>query len=566
MNERFGMEEGIRRKVLVVDDEQVNRKLLGMIIGRKYDVIYAESGVQAMSLIRRNVKTLSLVMLDLLMPEKDGYEVLKEMRESDELKMIPVIVLTSEKSAEVKSLQLGAADFISKPYDMPEVILARVSRSIELAESYKMLNRTEHDSLTGLYSRDFFMEYCERLDSFYPEKQMDAVAVDINRFHVINELHGRAYGDRVVKETAICMGGIAAREGGLAGRSGVDCFLMYIPHRDDYSDLVAECDTLLETTIPEISVSVRFGIYADADRSLEPERRFDRAKSACGKKKNSRSSTFEFYDTQLYEKEMFDERLISDMETAISEKQFTVYFQPKYDVTGDEPRLSSAEALIRWIHPELGFISPGAFIPLFENNGLIHRLDNFVWNETAATIRMLKEKYGVYVPISVNVSRIDIFDPEFESKLLEIVTKNGLEPKDLLLEITESAYTENSSQIIKAVEKLREGGFRIEMDDFGTGYSSLNMLSALPIDALKLDMRFVRHILENEKDLRMVKLVIDIAKHLEVPVIAEGVEKKEQYELLKESGCDVIQGYYFSRPLPPDDFEKLVIKEEGKVC
>jgi EAL domain-containing protein (putative c-di-GMP-specific phosphodiesterase class I) len=241
-----------------------------------------------------------------------------------------------------------------------------------------------------------------------------------------------------------------------------------------------------------------------------------------------------------------------------------VCFQPKYKITGAVPTLTSAEALIRWQHPTLGMISPGTFIPLFEENGLIHKLDHYVWDETAANIRAWKDKYGTSVPVSVNVSRMDIYDPNLEQELLGIVHAHNLTTSDLLLEVTESAYTDNSKQIIRTVEALRADGFRVEMDDFGSGYSSLNMLSDLPIDALKLDMGFVRNICVNEKDMKMVNLMIDIAKYLEVSVIAEGVETEEQYLRLRNAGCDIIQGYYFSKPLFPDDFEKLIVNKEWK--
>lgn len=557
MFEVFGVEKAFRRSVLVVDDEPLNRRLLGYIVGQDYDVLYSKNGVEAMDIIRKNAKTLSLVMLDLIMPEMDGYEVLKEMSQSSDLKRIPVIVLTAEKSAEVKSLELGAADFISKPYDMPEVILARVRRSIELAESYKMLNRTEHDSLTGLLSRDFFMEYCEWHDSFYPDMEMDAVVVNINKFHMINELHGRAFGDDVLRRVAQKVGSMAAQSNGIACRCSADIFYLYIPHFDNYETFIGEFDE----SVSDTALSIRAGIYANIDRNIEIERRFDRAGSACAKRKNSLTTYFQYYDTALHEKELYNERLLRDMNNAIETKQFKVYFQPKYNIKGDKPVLASAEALIRWIHPELGFISPGAFIPLFEENGLIYKLDSYVWSETAAQIKRMKEIFGVTVPISVNVSRIDIFDPNLEKNLISIVKENKLDPSELLLEITESAYTDNSSQIINTVENLRSAGFRIEMDDFGSGYSSLNMLSSLPIDALKLDMGLVRNICENDKALTMVKLVLDVAKYLELSTIAEGVEKEEQYLLLKKAGCDVIQGYYFSPPVPSDKFETIV-KEE----
>ncbi len=562
MIDTFAVKHNIRRRVLVVDDEMINRRILGKILSSDYDVLYAENGVRAMEQIEENIKTLSLIMLDLLMPQMDGYEVLKELQRKGLINRIPVIVLTSEKLAEVRSLELGAADFISKPYDMPEVIRARVRRSIDLAESYMMLNKTEHDSLTGLYSREFFNQHCDRLDSFKPDEETDAIVIDINKFRLINELHGRPFGDQVLKEAANVIISVASRLGGLAGRAGGDVFYLYVPHIEEIEPVVKEIEDHIKSKFPEMPIALRVGIYTKTEPGIELERRFDRAKAACGKKSSRLTTSVMYYDKTLSEKEMFEDRLTREMDDAIAQKQFTLYFQPKYNVTGDKPRLSSAEALVRWIHPELGFISPGSFIPLFESNGLINKLDRFVWNETAKMIAKLKNEYGKRVPISVNVSRVDIYDANLEKILLEIVSENGIEPKDLLLEITESAYTEDSSQIVDTVCQLRSDGFCIEMDDFGTGYSSLNMLSSLPIDALKLDMRFVRNICESEKDLRMVQLVIDLAKYLDVQTVAEGVETEQQYLLLKQCGCDVIQGYYFSRPVPGNEFEETVRSEE----
>ena len=390
---------------------------------------------------------------------------------------------------------------------------------------------------------------------------MDAIVININKFRIINELHGRTSGDFVLKETAAAVASIAEKHGGLAGRGSGDDFYLYVPHTDGFEEDVKEIEDHLAKTYHEFPISLRVGVYACVDRSIEPEHRFDRAHLACGKKKTALTTTLEFYDTALHEKEMFEERLTLEIDTAIENKQFKVYFQPKYDVTGDKPRVVSAEALIRWIHPELGFISPGSFIPLFESNGLINKLDRYVWSETAKMIADIRKKYGKTMPISVNVSRVDFYDAALESTLLNIVSENGLEPKDLLLEITESAYSDNSSKIVETVNNLREKGFSVEMDDFGTGYSSLNMLSALPIDALKLDMRFVRNICESEKDMKMVQLVIDIAKYLDVRIIAEGVETEQQYLKLKEAGCEVIQGYSFSRPVPADAYEEIIKTE-----
>ena len=242
---------------------------------------------------------------------------------------------------------------------------------------------------------------------------------------------------------------------------------------------------------------------------------------------------------------------------AIRDKEFVVYYQPKFTIQSTLPVLNSAEALVRWKHPTLGMISPGDFIPLFEDNGLIRELDFYVWKEAAAQIREWKETLGRSIPVSVNVSRVDLFDLELPETLEGIVKDAGLEPGDLLLEITESAYTENP-EIVNVIKSLRDRGFPIEMDDFGTGYSSLNMITTLPIDALKLDMQFIRTAFRGNKDTRLLEAVIGLAKSLELPTIAEGVETEEQMLTLKTMGCDFVQGYYFSRPLPAAEFEAYV--------
>ena len=205
-------------------------------------------------------------------------------------------------------------------------------------------------------------------------------------------------------------------------------------------------------------------------------------------------------------------------------------------------------------------VSPGVFIPLFEANGLIEQLDSYVWREVAAQLRRWKDSLGFAVPVSVNVSRVDMLDLGLIDTFTELMREFALTPSDMLLEITESAYTQDSDQIIQTVKALRELGFQVEMDDFGTGYSSLNMISTLPIDALKLDMQFIRNAFDQRRDTRMLEVIIEIADYLSVPVIAEGVETAEQLNALKAMGCDIVQGYYFSKPLPAKEFEGFLIE------
>ena len=262
----------------------------------------------------------------------------------------------------------------------------------------------------------------------------------------------------------------------------------------------------------------------------------------------------------MHEKELYEEQLLADIGDALTHNQINVIFQPKYAVSGDAPVLCSSEALIRWKHPKFGYVPPDLFIPLFEENGQIKELDRYVWRETAHQIRRWKDMYGVTMPVSVNISRAEIFAPDLIDFLTGIVVENGLENSDISLEITETAYTDSVNNIVDAVAEIRNHGFKVAMDDFGKGYSSLNMLTNLPIDSLKLDMAFIKDIAIDNKEMHIVEFVLDVAKFLGVPVIAEGVESREQYLLLKESGCNIIQGYYFSRPLTSSEFGSLIEK------
>ncbi len=558
MNEHnfiFGNE---KRLILIADDEYVNREILGNILESEYDIIYAEDGLETLKLIKENIDKLSLVLLDLIMPKMDGLELLERLRDDSKLSNIPVIVITSDQLSEEKSLSLGAADFIPKPYPRQTVIKARIKRTIVLYEDRRIINYTERDLLTRLYNKEYFYQYASLYDKYYDDI-MDAIFIDIRHFHIINDRFGNHYSDEVLKTTASILKGIAKRLNGMVCRKEKDSFMLYLKHQDDYSFILDELRKRNKDIV------YRIGVYENVDKNIDVTIRFDRAKLASDKLKTSMTKNIEYYNEKMREKELYEEQLIYDFEKSLLNNEFEVYYQPKFNVKGDKPYLSSAEALIRWFHPTLGLISPAGFIPLFEENGLIQRLDRFVWSEVGKKIKEWKETLGFYVPISVNVSRIDMYEPDFIDTLLKIINDNNLSTKDIYLEITESAYTSNSAQMIEIVNKLRALGFSIEMDDFGTGYSSLNMISELPIDVLKLDMLFVKNA-SKKNDTKIVEVIIDIAKYLGAPVIAEGVETKTQVDLLKSLGCDIIQGYYFSKPIPAAEFEKYIIARKEELC
>ena len=545
-----------KRHILVADDEMINREMLQNILCDEYDVLMAEDGEVAYDLIKANRNTLSLILLDLMMPRLNGLDLLTRLKEDPDLKGIPVIVLTSDQASEVESLVRGAADFIPKPYPQPDIIRARISRSIELAEDRQIISATERDELTGLYSSEYFYRYAEQFDKYHPNSDMDALCLDVNHFHIVNERFGMAKGDEILRRIAGCLMTAFSAADCVICRKTADTFLVYCSHRDDYTtitDKISEVCGDMPT-----SIKLRIGVYANCDKKLDVRARFDRAKIAADLIRNNYSVFISTFDEKLMENELFAEQLVDEFPKALAEKQFQVFFQPKFNITGDKPVLSSAEALVRWFHPTLGMISPGKFIPLFEDDGLIAQLDEYIWRRTAETISDWKKRLGVSVPVSVNLSRAEMYDPKLVETFEQITSESGITSKDIYLEITESAYVRDSDQIVDRVKELRDHGFFIEMDDFGSGYSSLNMISELPIDALKLDMMFIRNAFDKINDTRMISIVIDIADYLGVPVIAEGVETEEQYLALKKLGCTIIQGYYFSKPVPADEFEKFL--------
>ena len=558
--------EIIKRQVLIVENELSYQQILGRIVSCEHEPLYASNGQDALNILQNVNYNVSLVLLELNVPKMDGYELLSIMMGDDSLKRIPVIALTNDKTAEIKSLQLGVQDFIVKPYDIPEIILARVRHAILLAEESDIISRTEKDSLTGLTTKRYFYEFINEFDNYNPDVKMDAIAINIKRFHTINDMFGRKFGDRILVKVSKSLKQLMEKYNGLASRVESDTFYVYIASRDNYQEIIFKAlDEVASNLNKDFHIDFKVGIYRNVDKSQSIEKRFDDALRALRQNDNSLSNTLVVYNREMHEKEIFEERLVLEFDKSIEEKQFIFYLQPKIDVSRSIYRLSSAEALVRWIHPIYGIISPGVFIPLFERHGLIQKLDFYIWNEAAAQVRKWKEEFNVTVPISINVSRVDLFNEHLVNELLAIVKRNNISVNELILEVTESAVVSDTSVMIENIKKLKENGFIIEMDDFGTGYSSLHMVSSLPIDALKIDMSFIKNIMTSSKDKRMVEIILQIAKLLKAKTIAEGVETLNQVNALRRMGVDIIQGYHFSMPLPIDEFNaKYIINKFEK--
>ncbi len=546
--------------ILIADDIEINQDALEVILEEDYHLLFAENGKEALEMMYSHKDDLSMLLLDLNMPLMNGYEVLEHIRQDEQLQHIPVIVLTADKNAELRALQLGAADFITKPFDIPEIILTRVDRILELSEGKKLISAAETERLTGLYTRNFFFEYAWRLYRYHSEMHMDAIVINIEQFHSINAVNGRGFGDSVLKLIGDEIRTFLAGTQGIASRVEADRFDVYCLQQNDYRALLDRFQEAVNRYMPNVSIHLRMGVMPWREE-IDPVVMFDRAQAACNMVRGDYQNPLMIYNEELHSQELMTQRLLNDLNSAITEHQLKVYYQPKYDIQCVPPRLFSAEALIRWRHPELGMIAPGQFIPLFENKGLIGKVDSYVWEEAARQVKEWKEKYGFLLPVSVNLSRADVFDPTLVDRVVRLIRENDLDFRDIKLEVTESAYTDQAKDVLDVVLRLREHGFEIEMDDFGSGYSSLNMLSDMPIDVLKMDMKFIRNIESSDTDMRLVRLILDIAKYLRVKAVAEGVETPGQLSLLKEAGCDIVQGFFFSRPVPPEEFEKLIQQE-----
>ncbi|MBQ7581165.1 MAG: EAL domain-containing protein, partial [Clostridia bacterium] len=428
------------------------------------------------------------------------------------------------------------------------------------AEHEEIINATEKDRKTDLYVRSYFFEYAARYYAGHPDDPMDAIVINITNFHSVNAINGYDFGDRVLRELAEEIQAFLADNGGIATRTEADHFAIYCHHIENPITLYNQLQDRLDTIKSLTSLQIRMGVMS-WQGSMEPQQMIDNAIIACNLSQNILGEHMLVYKDEMREKEIFDQKLLNDLNGAIENGEFIVNYQPKFDIQQEPAKLVGAEALVRWMHPELGRLTPVQFIGLFEKAGRISILDKYVFKKAVEQVALWKEKYGVIIPVSINLSRIDVMDPLLEETIEMTLEEKGLSHDAIRLEVTESAYIENEKAFIGVITSLRNKGFKIEMDDFGSAYSSLNMLSEMPIDSLKMDREFVRNIDTDEKQYKLVELIMGIAESIEVPVIAEGVETEAQLEVLKKLGCSTVQGFVFSPALSADDFEKRIIEK-----
>ena len=551
----------VQKKILIVEDNEINRMMLCGILSSDYQVLEAENGQEALSVLKQYKEQISLILLDIVMPVMDGYAFLSIVKNDPAYCSIPVIVTTQNdgESDEVAALSHGAADFVAKPYK-PQIILHRVASIINLRETAAMINLVQYDRFTGLYSKEFFYRRAKELILAHPERSYDIICSDIENFKLINDIFGIPAGDRLLRGLADLYTTLVGDKG-ICGRFNADQFACLLEHHWEYKDdAFIQATETINTLSSAKNVVMKWGIYSVEDRSISVEQMCDRALLAARSIKGRYGTYFAAYDDTLRNKLLREQAITNGMESALAQGQFEIYLQPKYRIKDDS--LAGAEALVRWNHPQWGMQSPAEFIPLFEKNGFITKLDQFVWDRACAALQSWDEKGYPAISISVNVSRADIYNADIADILVKTVRKYRLPPSRLHLEITESAYTENPMQIIDTVGRLRELGFVIEMDDFGSGYSSLNMLNQMPLDILKLDMKFIQAETAKPVNQGILRFIMGLARWMNLSVVAEGVETRDQLARLREIGCDYVQGYYFARPMPCAEFE-ILLKERS---
>lgn len=551
--------------ILIVDDSKLERTVLCDILQSDYSVLEAENGQMAIEVLEENKERIGLILLDLVMPVVNGYTFLDTIKQNSELAVIPVIVLTQSncEEDEVKALEHGANDFISKPY-RPQIIKNRVANFMRLIKTAATANRLRFDPLTGLYTKEYFYKFVRKCLQENPDKEYTILCSNLENFKLYNDTFGREAGDALLIETSQIL---QKRTGdnSICGRYSADRFLCLL---EKETERIAREHFLNARKINRselrANLSVKLGVYEITDRTISVEQMCDRANLAVDSIKGYYNQYLAVYDDALRNRLLYEQSITDAMEKALTDNQFLIYFQPKYNLHSGN--IMGAEALVRWKHPEYGLITPNDFIPLFERNGFICKLDEYVWKRTCEKLREWKDRGYSVVPISVNVSRADIYNNNNLADYFSSLTETyRIAPSEFHLEITESAYTENPKQIINTVEELRKRGFVIEMDDFGSGYSSLNMLSKISIDVLKLDMDFIRCELEKPLEQSILNDIINMAHRMHLSVVAEGIENSEQNARLKELGCDCVQGYFYAKPMTDVSFEELMKKSYREI-
>lgn len=417
----------------------------------------------------------------------------------------------------------------------------------------KLEYRLNYDSLTKAYNRYGFYKNAQKLIKEHTDTEYCLILSDIKSFKLINEIYGENIADKIlIDEVNIIRQKMKGNS--VLGRLNGDIIAMVIPKEylseKEFSDMIKLLSDRYSNK--NFRLHIYLGVYYIKDVNETIRQMVDKVSLVIMKSKGNMSNYILYYDENSYRNDIFKQQLIGEFETALNENQFCMYLQPQTDKDGN---MLGAEALIRWNHPNMGLIMPGAFIECFEDAGLIYRLDNYIWEEAAKQLKIWKDSgYNYY--ISVNISAKDFYHIDVYQTFKNLVSKYGIDTDKLHIEITETALSEDKQAAHKTIERLHDEGFIIEIDDFGSGYSSFNFLKDVCADVIKIDRVFLKKSSHEERGEQILRLIISLSHDIGMDVITEGVENVDQLSMLAKMNCDWFQGYYFSKPIAVGDFEE----------
>ena len=543
-----------KRKILIIDDDKENREELKKLLEYDYDLVESENGQDGFNIIQTEFQSISVVLLKVGTPVVNGYDFLEKIKQDPFLRNIPTIAMTERGNHEVeeKCIALGASEILTTPYN-PTLVKLRVSTMVQMREALAALTTIEYDEVTHLYTKQAFKHYAEMLLRNNPDKRYDVVAYCINNFRMINEVYSFSIGDDLLRYVDDVVRNTF--KDGIYSRYSGSKFTCMIPHTSEEKlrQMTAEIkEALVNSPVP--TASLKFGVYQDVEHDLSITSIYDCARSAQDTIRKNYDSVIAFYDEEGRKQIEAQQLMEASFEKAIREKQFVVYYQPKLDPYTN--KIVGAEGLVRWQQEDGTLITPDHFIPLFEKDSLIIRLDAYMFRAICEEQKRMMDMGLNIVPISINLSRNSLVRNELLEEYMQIIKETGVSIESVPIELTESSAF-LVSQIKGFADKLKDAGFSLHMDDLGNGYSSLISLHMLSFDVVKIDKSLTDYIGNSEGD-AIIKHTIALARELSMKVVIEGVETAEQVEFLKELGCDAIQGFYYSKPVPQEDFEKMI--------